>query len=397
LPQRCRFLWLLLAFLAAEPLSAQPDRRMSELLERYAGGDYAGAAEALTEITDYRSALRQLDKIAVPWIRSAGPEEMPRRRLIVAGFAIETASAGLHQWQEARTFIEWACVLLRAGGLPRPVERAWHLAAVALAQGAHDPDLLAHDFTQAKRGPREMDHLRHSAFRFPDDDRLRLARATVDEVRTLGSDPKHPRVSSFEQGQQALLRPFTAGEPTPVEVFDRATAKQMLSVSSRTHQPVLYAARRSTWLWDLTEQWKDLVPRPSVGSEAAIHLANTYLRLGRQDLALEALDHTPQPSGDAALIYLAQYLRGRAAEANGNLQMAEDAYRAALAAVPRAQSAAIALASLLFLSDSRDEAIEIVGDLFSTSPVVDPWKDYQAGDFRFWPQRVAELREAYRD
>jgi hypothetical protein len=382
--------------LLAAPLFAQPDPAIAGLLERYARGDYTAVSGALAEITDYRSALRQLDKIAVPWIRSAGPLELPRRRLIVAGFALEAASAGLNQWQEARNFIEWACVLLRAGGLPRPSERAWHLAALALAQGAHDPDLLANDSTQSIRTPRGFDHLRHSAFRFPDDDRLRLARAATAEVRTLGSDPKHPRVSSYEDGQQALLRPSAVGEPTPIEVFDRATARQMLLVSSRRYQPVLYAARRSLGLWDLIDQWKDLAQRESIGSEAAIHLANTYLRLGRQDLALEALDTMPPAGGDASLIYLAQYLTGRAAELTANRERAEIAYRAALVAVPRAQSASIALASLLFLSDSRDEAFELISDLFSMPPVADPWKEYQAGDFRVWPQRIAELREAYR-
>ena len=108
----------------------------------------------------------------------------------------------------------------------------------------------------------------------------------------------------------------------------------MLLVPTPTHQLVLYAARRSIWLWDLADQWKLLAERESLRTEATIHLANTYLRLGQPDLALESLDNLPLVPGDASLIYLAHYLTGRAAELTGDRQKAERAYRAALVAVP---------------------------------------------------------------
>ncbi len=369
---------------------------MSDLLKRYGGGDYAAVTTSLAAITDFKGALRQLDRIAVPWIRSGASEDAFRRRLIVAGFAIETAHAGLDQWEDARYFVEWACILLRAGGLPKPPERAWHLAAVALAQGAHDPDLLANDPFRTVRGARAIDHLRHSVFRFPDDDRLRLAGVATSELRTLGSDPKHPRVSSLEAGRRALQRTPFPDEPTPVEVFDRAVAKQLLANPTPAHQLVVFAARRSTWLWDLADQWKALGQRDSIRTEATIHLANTYLRLDRPDLALDALRSVPLPEGDSALLYLVHYLAGRAEEIRGDREAAERSYRAAVAAVPRAQSASMALATLLFLSDSRTEAFEVTADMFAAGPPVsDPWRDYQANDFRQWPTRVRELRDAY--
>ena len=392
--RRLPFALLLILSLLGKPLSAQSDAHIGDLLERYGRGDSAGVATALQSIADFRAALRQLDKVAVPWIRSEGPQAMPRRRLVAAGFALEVAYAGMTEWREARDFVEWGCVLLRAGGLPRPAERTWHLAAVALVQGAHDPDFLTSAWP-SRSGPKAQEHLRHSAFRFPDEDRLRLARAATDEFRTLGSDPKHPQMSSYEQGREALLR--SPDPVTPSEVFDRFTAQQLLSISiaPRLAQRLL-TARRSVWLWDLADQWKTLTGRGPIRTEAAIHLANTYLRLARPDLALTVLEAVPPALHDSSLTYLAQYLTGRAAEVKGDRQAAENAYRAALVAAPGAQSATIALATLLFLSDSRDEALELMNGQFSKPELVaDPWRDYQAGDFRLWPQRLAELRESY--
>lgn len=395
--RRWPFALLLILPVLGQPLCAQPDANIAGLLDRYGRGDLAGVTTALESIADLRTALRQLDKIAVGWIRSEGPQAVPRRRLAVAGFALEAAHAGMNQWQEARNFVEWGCVLLRGGGLPTPPERAWHLAAVALAQGAHDPDLLTNPPGSRSGATKGFDHLRHSAFRFPDEDRFYLVRAATDEFRTLGSDPKHPRTATFEEGRQALLK---VSDPREGDVFERATAQQLLSLSldpRLTHRSVLFAARRSMWLWGLADEWKALLSRESIRTEAAIHLANTYLRLARPDLALVVLEHAPPAPGDRSLTYLTQYLAGRMADMKGDRQTAEKAYRAALAAVHGAQSATMALATLLFLSDSPDEAFELMNGLYSTAaPVGDPWREYQAGDFRLWPQRIAELRGNYR-
>ena len=396
--------WLPFALLLIFPclgdhLSAQSDGTIGDLLDRYGRGDVAAVTSALESIQDFKSALKQLDKAALPWIRAEGPQAVPRRRLVAAGFALELAHAGLDHWEEARNIVEWGCVLLRAGGLPTPPERAWHLAALALAQGARDADFLTNPAQFRSGAPKALDHLRHSIFRFPDDARFLLARTVTDEFRTLGSDPKHPEIATEEGGYAALSRrPYAdAGEPTPVEVFDRTTAQQMMSVAGRTHRRVPFSARRSLWLWDLADQWKALAEQDAIRVEANVRLANTYLRLARPELALAALQEGPALRPDPFTRYLECFLAGRAHGTLGDRPAAEKDYRSATAVVPGAQSATVALAALLFTSDSRDEAFEIMETAFSMAvPVRDPWREYQAGDFRLWPQRLAGLRESYR-
>src|SRR5689334_5988779 len=105
--KRCRWpasLMLIAAFAAAP--SAQSEAAIGDLLKQYADGDYAAVTQALASVTDFKSVVRQLDKVALPWIRSAKPDDVFRRRLIVAGFALEAAHAGLGQWDDARYLIE---------------------------------------------------------------------------------------------------------------------------------------------------------------------------------------------------------------------------------------------------------------------------------------------------
>ena len=84
----------------------------------------------------------------------------------------------------------------------------------------------------------------------------------------------------------------------------------------------------------------------------------------------------------------------RARERQRRLGDAEAAYRGAVAAVPHAQSATIALASLLFRDGRRSEAEKLTADMLAVEPrPVDPWRTYIHADDRFWPQLIARLRQ----
>jgi predicted Zn-dependent protease len=94
------------------------------------------------------------------------------------------------------------------------------------------------------------------------------------------------------------------------------------------------------------------------------------------------------------VIYLSKYFRGRVAERQRKPEDAEPAYRAAVAAWPHAQSAAMSLAALLFLDDRRAEAQELAGAMLAANPApIDPWREYVHADNRFWPILIRKLRE----
>jgi tetratricopeptide (TPR) repeat protein len=375
--------------------SAQSSPNIAHLLSRYGEGDFAAVTAALASIRDFQSALKQLDKAALPWIKSADPHSRARRRLAAAGFALEIAYAGVEKWEDARDFVEWGCVLLRSGGLPQPAERAWHLAAVALSQGARDPDLLINPPLSRPGTVRPIDHLRHATFRFSDEPRLRLARTVTHEFRTLGSDPKHPRPADAARLHDMLNKPVALRQSSAPEVFDAESAATVIKTTRGAQRPVPPPVVRSLQLWLLTDEWKTLTEHQEVRDEAYVRLGNTYLRLGRPQLALAAFENVPADIHDHVLAYLANYLKARAFEASGDRVSALAAYRKALVAAPRAQSASLALATLLFKSDAREEAFTLVADALRP-PLSDPWREYQTGDFRFWPEFRTNMRESYK-
>jgi Flp pilus assembly protein TadD len=113
--------------------------------------------------------------------------------------------------------------------------------------------------------------------------------------------------------------------------------------------------------------------------------------------AEEAFERVESLTRDPWLLYLARLFRGGVLERRGRIADAERAYRGALRAVPRAQAASTALATLLFKQDRRTEASQLVEDMLAASPaLVDPWRGYINADDRFWPVLIARLRQEIR-
>jgi hypothetical protein len=90
-------------------------------------------------------------------------------------------------------------------------------------------------------------------------------------------------------------------------------------------------------------------------------------------------------------------VRGQILRAQGRLDEAERAYRAALTTWPGAQSAQVALMTLRLTRGDRQEAAKLADATETASDnQFDPWWTYWLGDYRAYPAIVAKLREMVR-
>lgn len=331
--------------------SAQPDR-IAAMLDQYSSGHFADVAASFEQTTDFGAVLTGLQQSGPAWIAAGGAADAPRRQLAAATFALEAARAGeLERWKLVQKFmglpniywhppaqlVEWGCTLLRANPVPRPSERVWHLAALAVADRVVDSEFLVGSPWEDRANPRdEIKQLEHAVARFPNERRFALA-----------------------QGIAAEWGLF----PTP-----RSGAKE-------------------------TQQIFDtLKDDEQVGAEARVRLGFMQLRNGKLPAALEMFDTAERRSREAYVVYLARYFRAQVFERQKNIDAAERAYRSALAVVPKAQSASFALAALLAARDRRAEASAIVDAALTASPrPMDPWRAYGEADARFWPDLIALL------
>jgi hypothetical protein len=361
---------LLAAALAGGSASAQRPAVTAQL-DRYSRGEFAAVAAELAALDDFGDLLDALKRQGPAWIDAGPPERRDRRRLSAATFALEAARAAAHtDWKEVRRvviqppppgfgmapakplvqpdsltwkppplLVEWGCTLMRDAGPPTPIERIWHLAAIAVAQRWGDYEFLID--SPEPRGNRqdEIDHLVHVAKRFPNEARIVLAQAIAIEWRVWAL--RGPR-SNVAEG---------------ISAFERLTSD------------------------------------PAVGAEATMRLGSLRLRSRNPGGAAELFDQVETLTRDRYLTYLARYFRGQAREQQKRLADAERDYRGALATVPHATSATMALAALLARGDRRAEASALVeASLTARPPAVDPWRGYGAADDRFWPELIARLR-----
>ena len=79
----------------------------------------------------------------------------------------------------------------------------------------------------------------------------------------------------------------------------------------------------------------------------------------------------------------------------GELAAAETEYRAALEARPRAQSATLALAALMYGRGDANTAYALTAvSIEAQPPAPDPWRQFMYGDFPRLPGLIAEMRKA---
>jgi tetratricopeptide (TPR) repeat protein len=337
--------------------------RVVDLLEAYAAGRFGEAVAALEETTDLAAVLVQFRQEAPAWIEQEGPDAQDRRELAAATLALEAARAGQwREWKQIRRqpqmcagsecyqppsvltwkapplLIEWACERLRARESPHPIERWWQLAALAVAQRSEDSQFLIGDTNLgAGLGTEEVGNVQ-------------------DEIKHLDHvTPRFPKEMRFVLAQGI--------------------------------------ARDRVWPEDAVQVYGALANDPDVGGEAVMRLGAMHLRRRNHAPALKSLERAEALTRDPYVVFLIRYFSGQLHEQQGRLDRAEAAYRGAVAAVPHAQSATVALAALAFRGGRRAEAHELTRAMLAADPrAVDPWRAYVHADDRFWPQLVGRLR-----
>ena len=367
---------LALACAAAVCLTSMSSRAhglsVVEMLDSYKAGKFAAVIAELEGDIDFKELLKQLQDQGPAWIDAGGPDERERRELVAATFALEAARAdewrewkfiwkqkqicasdagpladskggcinplGVLEWKAPPLLIEWACRRLRKDETPRPIERWWQLAALAVAQRSEDGQFLVGDTSiglgvgsgEILNAQLEIKHLEHVRKRFPEEMRFVLAEGI---------------------------------------------------------------ARDRFWQDDAMQAYGALYNDPVVGGEAMMRMGVMLVRMGRREDALKHFDRAESLTRDRYVIYLVKYFRGRIAESQRRNDDALEAYRAAVAAWPRAQSATLALASLLFQNGRRAEAQGLAASILEANEQpIDPWREYVHADNRFWPQLIGRLR-----
>jgi len=313
---------------------------IAELLDAYDAGRFDTVEKMVAAIADLAKFSVGLQQASNAWVAAAKPEGTQRRRLIVAAVALEAAGVHIQQWPVGRDLLKWAAFFTKRGP-PTEAEHVWNLAAVALIQGAQDSTPLINE----------------AILRFPAEDRFHLAEAIARELHSW-------RLVHYVQ-------------PTGRRAFGNRSPTAILR--------------------DVVKAFEPLLARASIRAEVHLRLGQTHLRLNQPKVALEHLLKVEPLAKDPFLRYLANYCSGKAREAIGDAAGAEAAYRRALEIFPRAQSASFAYAALAFDRDAREEAHAVVDAALSgDAPASDPWRVYQAADFRFWTAFVELVRRGLR-
>ena len=354
---------LLTALIGATPTTA-PQPSLIQLLEAYAGGRFHDVEPQLAALGSFDRLLEQFRRDAPVWILAGGPDQRAHRELVAATVALEAARVGATRewkwiqlqpvmaadngekyeplnvlvWRAPPQLIEWGCRLFRRDASPRPVERWWQLAALGVAQRSEDPQFLVGDL-QIGRGRSageignlqdEIKHLDHVEKRFPTEVRFTLA--------------------------QGIARDYH-------------------------------------WHDDAVKVYRALQSDPDVGGEAMMRLGAMQLRQRQLEDAIRSFDRADAQTRDPYVVYLARFFRGQALERQNQPRRAEASFRGAAAAVPHAQGATLALATLAFRDGRRAEAQQLVEAMLATDPPPDdPWRRFVHADDRFWPQLIDRLR-----
>ena len=384
---------LALALGVATVGAQRPEPPVITALEQYARGEFDAAlavARAIGKKPGYASLDRDLERRGPAWINAVDGPLREQRRFAAAAFALEVARSGLAEWADTRHLVEWGCNVLR-DGRPTSFEHEWQLAALGLIQAARDRRFLVGPYPGINDSDRNIrravSHLDHVQSRFPEDARFELARVVAREGPTF-SDSRHPVwVDAASLSRANLLnRDLRVDASVAQDLIERATTMQ------RGAPP---AADMSRALWELAATFQPLLQAPAIRGEVHMRLGHTYLRLARPDLALPELAQVEKDTADLDVIYLGRYLTGRLHGDHDQVELAASWYRRALEAVPNAQSAALALAALLFIRDERDAAAALVdGAMAATGR--DPWREYRALAFRQWSSQIAHLREQFK-
>jgi tetratricopeptide (TPR) repeat protein len=322
-------------------------------------------AAAIPDLGPFR--LRYVQDTPV-WV-NAEPAQTELRRAAAAAFLLELTAARLESdWGRFADLIEWTCVQLRTTAKPTEFERTWHAASHALAGRARARQWLlgltprlAHQkpAPEPKLQPNERPpatHLMHALERFPDDPHFQLSRVVA---WTWGRD----------------------GEP-------------IRNVRPRDDDDRPRVVRRAPQL-EAIVALEPLTKVPEVAVEAWIRIGLVQFTANDFAAALRAFETAQPIATDAAMKYLAYFNAGRALEKLQRMDDAIRAYQQALAIVPDAESATVALTSLQFMRDEREAAVSAIDRVFNRKPgAPDPGRLLGYGSFIRWQDSKTAMRAA---
>ena len=310
--------------------------RLDGLLNEYAAGGVGPLASPAKFVEDLRLSGKDWRSFVEAWVRRDGDVRTPHRRRLAASLVLELIGvASVAERPGFTSVLAWATDLITADA-PSEAERLWHHAAIGVAEGMRNWSVVRRSITRARE-------------RFPEDRRLAFSELQVLALQSVA--------------------PWRGTEGTVDTAVRNYRANRFLELA--------------TGFFD----------DPQLGGEA--HLWSGLLRwLNLQEAGgamaqFAAARNDPDPF----VAYLARYSAGRLQEAAGNPRSSEAAYRDALAAWPRAQSASLSLASLLFASERPDEAYQLVADAYREPTVMDPFREYGFGQHRRVGRVMTELRQ----
>jgi tetratricopeptide (TPR) repeat protein len=171
------------------------------------------------------------------------------------------------------------------------------------------------------------------------------------------------------------------------------TPRLHLAYAAISDQQWLRGSTRTTGEAEVLPRYERAMRFAETEAEARMRAAWFLRRTGQLERALALLDGARDPSPDRQVRYLVELVRGEILRALGRTDQAETAFRAALTVWPGAQSARVALMTLLARRGDRAEAaalaesVETAGD-----DQFDPWWMYWLGGLRRYPASLAVLR-----
>jgi tetratricopeptide (TPR) repeat protein len=144
---------------------------------------------------------------------------------------------------------------------------------------------------------------------------------------------------------------------------------------------------------EVVARYETAMKFPETEPEARVRAARYLYALGEFDKALATLDGAARKSSDKEVLYFADLIRGQIQRARGQHDDAAAAFRAALTTWPGAQSARVALMTLLVNRGDREGAAALAEAAQTASDdEFDPWWTYWLGDFRSYPAMLDRLR-----
>ncbi len=332
-----------------------------ENLETYRRADFDDAVNHLTT-RPVRALSGDFRRRAGDWIDRGPAAERVKRTETAAAMSVELMAAAFTQGTDhyiaSRDLVEWACERLRR--LPTAAfERWFHLASIALAQGAGDDSLISGVRTYvAIYPPLTGSHAEHAARRFPGEGRFLLAHVTANW-----------------ETQQIAAWPMT-----PATLIHRTYGR--FSVERNNEIPALDETERKLAV---------LFGDSGVGAEA--RLRSGVLKFLRSRIVEAQVDLREAANAEeVAVRYLAFMMLGTIADRENRLSEAVVHFRRAHEIVP-ALSASLALAASLYRSGQTDSAVAILHGLESRS-IPDPWELYGQRDYRLAGAFRHQMREA---